>query len=649
MLPTVGAFGQRVLAKNPLNFLIHLSGKAISYWPMTIANSGSPHPLSPGHRVGQRYEITREIGRGGMGAVYEASDLQLNRRVALKAIREDVSDVNLRRFHQEALAAGQLAHPHIVQVTDFVEGPPPYMVMEFLEGQSLGQRLRTNGPLVAPLACFVAVQVLSALGAAHERGIVHRDIKPGNIHLVATPAMSLIAKLMDDVGPPLTRANEIIGSAPYMAPEQIRGATVDQRTDIFAVGCVLYEMLANRRAFARPNAEQTMLAILEGGPLPPIDGVPNALFAIIAQATASDPFSRFVSAKQMQDALSPFAGRMTGLAEQAQFAQAEAPRSVGPVASSPLGASFGPQTHTGALQNHTSGMQLSPGPSGHSGYPHHRPAQTDAQAYAPQAPGPTKASKLPWILFGCTALAVPVALGAGALLMMSRNEGGVGTAPNGAAGPTSASVNSAGATKSSGAGQDGVGGQASGGQGAGKARAASNGGSPPAPLAFTDAGVRQDAGVPQAPGANEVRYGNCLCTNYISGEGSQSLGPTVTPPRCRCGAGPSGPYLCPEAPMPCADGSAGCSNHVKCASIADVSAFRPIAKRTGEVCSGYPLESNSAKTSGVWACRLDGGDVRSYSGVNGGPCRGYRTDGRLYEGKLDSCSTTPLPKAPPNK
>jgi serine/threonine protein kinase len=185
---------------------------------------------------GDRYRLLALIGRGGMGAIYEAEDLQLHRRVAIKALRAGTRD-GLERFRQEAFATAQLGHPHVVPLLDFITDPEPYMVMELLVGQSLSARLAQEGPLSPTSACYVAMQVLSALEAAHARGIIHRDIKPSNIFLVKSPVTAHfakvldfgIAKILEHDGPPISHVGEMIGSAPYMSPEQIHGDTVDPR------------------------------------------------------------------------------------------------------------------------------------------------------------------------------------------------------------------------------------------------------------------------------------------------------------------------------------------------------------------------------------------------------------------------------------
>jgi serine/threonine-protein kinase len=262
------------------------------------------------------YRIVRVLGKGGMGVVYEAEHGPLGRRVALKVLEEGaVSDPTaLARLRREALAMGALQHPHVVAVSDFSEGPPPYIAMELLSGQPLRARLAERGPMRVSEACLVAVQLLSALGAAHKAGIIHRDVKPANVFVVETPVTNVFVKLLDfgvakllvPSGPALTSVDSVIGSAPYMAPEQICGEPIDGRTDLFAMGILLYEMLAGRRPFVGSAGESVMLVIVRGAPVAPLVGVPPELSAIIARALSRSPAARFATAEEMAAALMPF-------------------------------------------------------------------------------------------------------------------------------------------------------------------------------------------------------------------------------------------------------------------------------------------------------------------------------------------------------
>ncbi|MEO6418406.1 MAG: serine/threonine-protein kinase, partial [Polyangiaceae bacterium] len=208
-----------------------------------------------GSVLGGRYRIVRRMGAGGMGAVYEALQEDLNRRVAVKVLHPHLAlDADLvQRFKREAQAAAALGHPNIVHVTDFQVNPgeQPFLVMEYLTGKSFRELMKEETRLPAKRAAFIATQVLSALAAAHEANIVHRDIKPDNIFLSSTSAMKDLVKVLDfgiakllkpsDEGP-LTMAGTVLGTLSYMAPEQARGEVVDHRADLYALGCIMFEL-----------------------------------------------------------------------------------------------------------------------------------------------------------------------------------------------------------------------------------------------------------------------------------------------------------------------------------------------------------------------------------------------------------------------
>jgi serine/threonine-protein kinase len=265
-----------------------------------------------------RFRIERLLGRGGMGEVYEAVQLDLSRRVAIKVLPAEAGD--LHAIEREARAAARLAHPHIVQVTDFVgvregEDGVPFFVMELLEGESLAERLARERRLAPSRAALVAVQVLSALAAAHAAGIVHRDVKPANIFLERTAATHDFVKLLDfgiarlstGAGPTSLRSGALVGTPAYMAPEQITAEGVSERTDLYAVGVCLYEMLAGGSPFTATNVPALLTKICEQAPKP-IDGIDATLGAIVLRAMAKRPEDRWASAEEMRVALVPFAG-----------------------------------------------------------------------------------------------------------------------------------------------------------------------------------------------------------------------------------------------------------------------------------------------------------------------------------------------------
>ena len=240
-------------------------------------------PLSPGYKIGP-YEIVALLGVGGMGEVYRARDGRLGRDVAVKVLPESlVKDGDrLHRFEQEARSVAALNHPNILAIHDVGEqGNLPYLVSELLEGHSLRVELET-GALPPRKATDFAVQIARGLAAAHEKNIIHRDLKPDNVFITKDGRVKILdfglAKLVSaangaDVDVAMmtmtslpTEAGVVMGTVGYMAPEQVRGAAVDSRTDIFAFGAVLYEMVSGRRAFHRDTAAETMTAILKGRP-----------------------------------------------------------------------------------------------------------------------------------------------------------------------------------------------------------------------------------------------------------------------------------------------------------------------------------------------------------------------------------------------
>jgi len=282
--------------------------------------------LSAGQRLGP-YEIVGPLGAGGMGEVWSARDTRLSRLVAIKVLpRELASDPGRRaRFEREAKAISALSHPHVCALYDVgrEEGPDggiEYLVMERLEGETLASRLG-RGPLPVPDVLVLAGQLAGALAAAHRRGIVHRDLKPGNVMLTRSGAKLLdfgVARRDEEEPPttaaeetmatlatearPLTRAGTLVGTWPYLAPEQVRGGPTDARSDVFAFGCVLYEALTGRRAFAGGTPVEITAAILGSEPgdvREAMPAVPPSLAALVRQCLAKDPDARWQCADDM--------------------------------------------------------------------------------------------------------------------------------------------------------------------------------------------------------------------------------------------------------------------------------------------------------------------------------------------------------------
>src|SRR5271157_509413 len=236
--------------------------------------------LASGSKVGP-YEIQSPLGAGGMGEVYRAKDTRLGRDVALKILPESFAREidRLRRFEQEARAVAALNHPNILAIHDIGQHEgSPYLVSELLEGESLGATL-DRGALPQRKTIEYGVQITQGLAAAHEKGIVHRDLKPENIFVTKDGRIKILdfglAKLAQKAGAgsdevtltsERTAAGVVMGTASYMAPEQVRGEAADPRTDIFAFGAVLYEMLSGVRAFRRDTPAETMTAVLKDDP-----------------------------------------------------------------------------------------------------------------------------------------------------------------------------------------------------------------------------------------------------------------------------------------------------------------------------------------------------------------------------------------------
>jgi eukaryotic-like serine/threonine-protein kinase len=281
-------------------------------------------PLAPGTRLGP-YEVSALLGAGGMGEVYRARDTRLHRTVAIKVLAEHrISDPSIRqRFDREARAVAALSHPHICHLNDVGhQDGVDFLVMEYLEGETLAERLaRQRLPIDEVLR--YGTEIVEALAEAHRHGIVHRDLKPSNVILTKTGVKLLdfgLAKLQPVVsGPskpgstlaatrenPLTDEGSILGTWPYMAPEQLEGKEADARTDIFAFGAMLYEMATGTRAFEGDSHASLIAAILERDPAPLTDrrqAAPAALDRIVRKCLAKQPDARWQSARDLADAL----------------------------------------------------------------------------------------------------------------------------------------------------------------------------------------------------------------------------------------------------------------------------------------------------------------------------------------------------------
>jgi len=271
-----------------------------------------------GHVVGNKYRLLRLLGDGGMGTVYEAQHELLGTRVAIKVLHSDLARRNglIDRFLQEARVAAQIKSPHVVQVTDVdrtAEGTA-YLVMELLEGEALSSVLERERKVPIPTAVDYTRQVLEALEAAHALGVTHRDLKPENVFVTFTagrPVIKLIdfgiAKLRTAEAKNLTVAGVIMGTAEYMAPEQAYSADkADARSDIYAVGVMLYEMVAGVRPVSGEDARIIATRVERGEVTPLVHAapdVPRELAGLVHRAMAARPELRFTSATEMRLAL----------------------------------------------------------------------------------------------------------------------------------------------------------------------------------------------------------------------------------------------------------------------------------------------------------------------------------------------------------
>ena len=263
--------------------------------------------LETGKTLNGRYKIQTLIGTGGMAAVYLAKDLILDRLVAIKVLRLDFRQNNdaMRRFRREALSATQLTHPNIVGVYDVGQSQEMnYIVMEYVEGTDLKDYIRQRGALHPIEAVRIMMQIVSAIAAAHQNRIIHRDIKPQNILIDREGNVKItdfgIAVALSDTS--LTQTNTLLGSVHYLSPEQARGGMATIQTDIYALGIVLYELLTGRVPFDGESAVSIALKHFQE-PLPPVVNptamVPQSLENIVLKATAKDPMNRYRSCYEM--------------------------------------------------------------------------------------------------------------------------------------------------------------------------------------------------------------------------------------------------------------------------------------------------------------------------------------------------------------
>ncbi len=265
-------------------------------------------------RLGDRYELGEVIGRGGMAEVHLGSDLRLGRSVAIKVLRPDLArDPSFQaRFRREAQSAAALNHPNVVSVYDTGEAPidgqqVPYIVMEHVDGATVRDLVRSGRPLEPVRALEITDGILGALDYSHRNGIVHRDIKPGNVMVTKGGAIKVtdfgIARALADSAATMTSTSSVMGTAQYLSPEQARGEQVDARSDLYSTGVVLFEMLTGRAPFLGDSPVSVAYQhVREEPPVPSTlaPGIPPACDAIVAKALAKDAEARYQTAAQMR-------------------------------------------------------------------------------------------------------------------------------------------------------------------------------------------------------------------------------------------------------------------------------------------------------------------------------------------------------------
>ncbi len=264
-----------------------------------------------------RYEIGERLGSGGMSSVHMATDLTLERTVAVKILAEHLSDDErfVARFRREALAVAKLIHPNIVQVYDTgIDAGRHYIVMEYVEGRSGAQILQRHGPLDAETTAEIGAQACAGLDYAHRRGIIHRDVKPGNLMIVGGPVgggpMTVkltdfgIARAVEQTR--ITQVGSVVGTAAYLSPEQVRGDEATPTTDVYALGVVLYQFLTGRLPYEGSSLAELAVRQQNERPLSPStynDQVPETLGAAVLRALEGDPARRYASADELAGGL----------------------------------------------------------------------------------------------------------------------------------------------------------------------------------------------------------------------------------------------------------------------------------------------------------------------------------------------------------
>ncbi len=301
--------------------------------PAEVDYEDDPHDTLIDTTLLDRYRITKKIGQGGMGAVYEATHTEIGKRIAVKVLLDKYAEREqiVKRLKQEAVLASSIRHEHIIDITDFgtTQDGRTFVVMEYLEGESLAECLLREGPFEEQRVIHVAHQTASALGAAHKKGVIHRDIKPDNVFLVQRKGKDFVkvvdfgisksVKVEDDDSTRLTQTGMVLGTPLYMSPEQARGDDeLDHRIDIYALGVIMYELVTGELPFRGNNYLSIISQVINDEPAPPSQarpGITPELEAVIMRALAKDRNERYGDMDELTEdleALRAIDGNTTG-------------------------------------------------------------------------------------------------------------------------------------------------------------------------------------------------------------------------------------------------------------------------------------------------------------------------------------------------
>jgi serine/threonine protein kinase len=279
--------------------------------------------LVPGSIIAGKFRVVRPLGVGGMGKVFEVEHQLTKHRRALKVLHPGASADSVERFVREASAAARIGNPHVAETFDAgtLESGAPYLLMELLDGETLEERLRRQGPIAPGELATLIHQACEGMQAAHEAGIIHRDLKPGNLFIEVREGQPFL-KILDfgiskfdeskTGAPGITQGDAVMGTPCYMSPEQTGGSPIDARTDIYALGVILYECACGQRPFQAASVQRLAVLIHTGRAIPlgqRAPSLPHVFCEIVARAMATRPDQRFESARALANALVPLRTR----------------------------------------------------------------------------------------------------------------------------------------------------------------------------------------------------------------------------------------------------------------------------------------------------------------------------------------------------